>query len=70
MINYPLLKKGATIGVTAPSSGLNAELHNMFKQCCESMEKKGIRLFVEKQFGHKRKLNLPVLKRGQMNLSG
>ncbi|ARF68663.1 LD-carboxypeptidase [Paenibacillus larvae subsp. pulvifaciens] len=41
MINYPLLKKGATIGVTAPSSGLNAELHNMFKQCCESMEKKG-----------------------------
>jgi muramoyltetrapeptide carboxypeptidase LdcA involved in peptidoglycan recycling len=41
MINYPLLTKGATIGVTAPSSGIPVELHNMFKQACYRMEKKG-----------------------------
>ncbi|MGF9967140.1 S66 family peptidase [Bacillus rhizoplanae] len=41
MIKYPFLQKGATIGVTAPSSGVDAALHNMFKQSCESMEGKG-----------------------------
>ncbi|MEI4801836.1 S66 peptidase family protein [Bacillus sp. NPDC077411] len=41
MIQYPFLQKGATIGVTAPSSGVNSALHNMFKQSCESMERKG-----------------------------
>ncbi|MEH7463059.1 S66 peptidase family protein [Bacillus thuringiensis] len=41
MIQYPFLRKGATIGVTAPSSGVDAALHNMFKQSCESMERKG-----------------------------
>lgn len=41
MIQYPFLRKGATIGVTAPSSGVNEALHNMFKQSCESMERKG-----------------------------
>ncbi|MFD0770060.1 S66 peptidase family protein [Bacillus sp. CGMCC 1.60114] len=41
MIKYPFLQKGATIGVTAPSSGVDVALHNMFKQSCESMEGKG-----------------------------
>ncbi|MGG0275814.1 S66 family peptidase [Bacillus rhizoplanae] len=41
MIKYPFLQKGATIGVTAPSSGVDEALHNMFKQSCESMERKG-----------------------------
>ncbi|MGG2091449.1 S66 peptidase family protein [Bacillus sp. S13(2024)] len=41
MIKYPFLQKGATIGVTAPSSGVDVALHNMFKQSCESMERKG-----------------------------
>ncbi|PGZ95220.1 LD-carboxypeptidase [Bacillus pseudomycoides] len=41
MIKYPFLQKGATIGVTAPSSGVDVALHNMFKQSCENMERKG-----------------------------
>lgn len=44
MIKYPILEKGATIGVTAPSSGVKTELHNLFKQSCESMERKGYKV--------------------------
>jgi muramoyltetrapeptide carboxypeptidase len=38
MIIYPSLTQGATIGITAPSSGVNFELHDMFKQACKRME--------------------------------
>ncbi len=41
MITYPLLKKGATIGVTAPSSGVPAELHNLVKLACQRLEQEG-----------------------------
>ncbi|RFU68687.1 S66 peptidase family protein [Bacillus sp. V59.32b] len=41
MINYPILKPGATIGVTAPSSGVQEELHDMFKIACKRMEREG-----------------------------
>ncbi|WP_442598468.1 S66 family peptidase [Neobacillus sp. D3-1R] len=41
MIQYPTLKEGATIGVTAPSSGVPDVLHEMFKQACNRMESKG-----------------------------
>lgn len=41
MITYPYLKKGATVGVTAPSSGLNSELHDMFRQACRRSEERG-----------------------------
>ncbi|MBD7963510.1 S66 family peptidase [Fictibacillus norfolkensis] len=41
MIRYPLLKEKATIGVTAPSSGVQSALHDMFKQACLRMEKRG-----------------------------
>ena len=41
MINYPHFEKGATIGVTAISSGVHAELHDMFKLACERMEARG-----------------------------
>jgi muramoyltetrapeptide carboxypeptidase len=44
MIKYPYLEKGATIGVTAPSSGVKTELHHMFKQACESMKRKGYKI--------------------------
>jgi muramoyltetrapeptide carboxypeptidase len=44
MINYPILKDRATIGITAPSSGVPTSLHNMFKQSCESMEAKGFKI--------------------------
>jgi muramoyltetrapeptide carboxypeptidase len=44
MIKYPILKKKATIGVTAPSSGVPSFLHDMFKQACERMEQRGYKV--------------------------
>lgn len=41
MIRYPLLNEKASIGVTAPSSGVQPALHDMFKQACLRMEKRG-----------------------------
>lgn len=41
MIQYPLLKKGATIGVTAPSSGVPNELHDLLNAAINRMEKRG-----------------------------
>ncbi|MFC0273517.1 S66 peptidase family protein [Metabacillus herbersteinensis] len=41
MIKYPLLTKGATIGVTAPSSGVPIELHDILKLAIKRMENKG-----------------------------
>ncbi|MCH6268026.1 S66 family peptidase [Neobacillus citreus] len=41
MITYPFLKKGATIGVTAPSSGVPVNLHDVVKQACSRLEQKG-----------------------------
>jgi muramoyltetrapeptide carboxypeptidase len=44
MIKYPSFAQGATIGITAPSSGVNIELHDMFKQACKRMEEKGFKI--------------------------
>lgn len=44
MIKYPLLKEGATIGVTAPSYGLRDKLHDVFKLTCSRLEKEGFRV--------------------------
>jgi muramoyltetrapeptide carboxypeptidase len=44
MIKYPSFTQGATIGITAPSSGVNIELHDMFKQTCKRMEEKGFKI--------------------------
>lgn len=41
MIKYPSFEKGATIGVTAPSSGVPVELHDLVKLSCNRMEQKG-----------------------------
>ncbi len=41
MITYPNLKKGAAIGVTAPSSGVPAPLHEVIKQACSRLEQRG-----------------------------
>lgn len=41
MITYPILPKGATIGVTAPSSGVPEELHGLVKQAVGRLEEKG-----------------------------
>ncbi|WP_427109953.1 S66 family peptidase [Lysinibacillus xylanilyticus] len=44
MIKYPFLERDATIGVTAPSSGVQVELHDMFKQSCERLKSKGFEI--------------------------
>jgi len=41
MIRYPYLKKGATIGLTAPSSGVKAELHDLIKLSINRIELMG-----------------------------
>lgn len=40
-MKYPILEKGATIGITAPSSGVEEELHDLIKSACKRMEQKG-----------------------------
>ncbi|GKU76337.1 S66 peptidase family protein [Paenibacillus sp. L3-i20] len=41
MIRYPLLQKGDTIGVTAPSSGVDLNLHDLMKQAIYRVEQYG-----------------------------
>lgn len=41
MIRYPLLQKGTTIGVTAPSSGVKGPLHELVKQSIGRLKEKG-----------------------------
>lgn len=41
MIRYPLLQKGTTIGVTAPSSGVKEPLHEIVRQAISRLEQKG-----------------------------
>ncbi|MGF7048538.1 muramoyltetrapeptide carboxypeptidase LdcA involved in peptidoglycan recycling [Paenibacillus sp. DS2015] len=41
MIKYPFVTKDATIGVTAPSSGMGVDLHMMLQQACSRMEARG-----------------------------
>jgi len=41
MIRYPILEKGATIGVTAPSSGVREELHDLLALARSRMEERG-----------------------------
>lgn len=44
MIQYPLLVEGATIGITAPSSGVKAELHDLLNLSCSRMKSKGFNI--------------------------
>lgn len=41
MINYPVLEKGAVIGVTAPSSGVPKELHGLLELAIERLQQRG-----------------------------
>ncbi|MEI3606112.1 LD-carboxypeptidase [Pseudogracilibacillus sp. SE30717A] len=43
MIKYPILKDNATIGVTAPSSGVEAELHELVHSACKQLNIKGFK---------------------------
>lgn len=44
MIKYPVLEKGSTIGVTAPSSGVPTELHELVNTACLRLEAKGFHI--------------------------
>lgn len=44
MVQYPLLREGATIGVTAPSSGVEPELHELVKAAGHRLEAKGYQI--------------------------
>jgi len=44
IITYPHLKNGATIGVTAPSSGVPAELHELIRLACDRLELRGFQI--------------------------
>lgn len=48
MITYPILKNEATIGVTAPSSGVPSELHDILTQACTRMESRGYKVICGK----------------------
>ncbi|MCH1626444.1 S66 family peptidase [Ferdinandcohnia quinoae] len=41
MISYPNLKQGASIGVTAPSSGVEDDKHDLVKLACKRLNTKG-----------------------------
>ncbi|WP_409369629.1 S66 peptidase family protein [Lysinibacillus sp. 38-6] len=45
MIKYPFLEVGATIGVTAPSSGVPTELHELLRTACMRMEQQGYKIY-------------------------
>lgn len=42
MIKYPVLEKKATVGVTAPSSGVEKELHELVKGSSRRLKERGI----------------------------
>lgn len=44
MIKYPFLVKGATIGITAPSSGVQAYLHDSLRKAMKRMENRGFKI--------------------------
>jgi muramoyltetrapeptide carboxypeptidase len=64
MITYPFLKQNATIGVTAPSSGVPAELHDLVKLACTRLEQDGFRTIIGKTAWTQDKAkSAPALKR-------
>lgn len=44
MIKYPILNQGATIGVTAPSSGVPTELHGLLETASNRLESRGFKV--------------------------
>ncbi|MBO9129396.1 S66 peptidase family protein [Bacillus sp. 165] len=66
MIQYPFVAKGATIGVTAPSSGVRAELHDMFRLACNRMEVRGYKVICgDTVWTQSKAKSAPAKKRGE-----
>lgn len=66
LIQYPVLSKGMTIGVTAPSSGVPSELHGLLNLAFKSMEKKGYPIkFGETSWTQDKAKSAPAKKRAE-----
>ncbi|MEH7305951.1 S66 family peptidase [Neobacillus drentensis] len=64
MITYPYLKKGATIGVTAPSSGVPSPLHEVLKLASGRLEQRGFKVVLgETAWTQDKAKSAPALKR-------
>ncbi|MDH6595794.1 S66 family peptidase [Bacillus aerius] len=64
MIQYPHLKKGQIIGVTAPSSGVQPSLHEMFQLSCDRMKKRGYEVICgETVWQQEKAKSAPAIKR-------
>ena len=63
---YPILQKNAIIGVTAPSSGVEQQLHPIVKQACSRLENRGYQILAGDTVWtqHKAK-SAPAVKRAQ-----
>ena len=62
MIQYPFLRKGATIGVTAPSSGVQPELHDLINTAEKRLKEKGYDIQIGDTVWTQEKANLPLQK--------
>lgn len=67
MINYPFMGKGATIGVTAPSSGVPSELHELLNSASKS-KRKVLTSLVAKLLGLRIRQSLRLLQSEQKSL--
>lgn len=65
MIQFPQLQKGQTIGVTAPSSGVQPSLHDMFQLSCERMKKEAMMSYVEIRYGTRKGKSAPAVERAK-----
>ena len=66
MITYPFLEKKATIGVTAPSSGVEPELHDLVKLSCSRLEGQGFRVICgDTVWTQDKAKSSPAMKRAQ-----
>lgn len=62
MIRYPIAGAGATIGVTAPSSGVRKELHHLLEQASSRMEAMGFNVICgETAWTQKKAKSAPAL---------
>lgn len=66
MIQYPFLSKGMTIRVTAPSSGVPSELHELLNLASKNVEEKGYRIqFGETSWTQSKVKSAPAIKRAE-----
>jgi muramoyltetrapeptide carboxypeptidase len=66
MITYPILKNNATIGVTAPSSGVEEELHELVKSSSSRLKERGFHVICgETVWTQDKAKSAPAAKRAQ-----